>query len=420
MTHSRDRHGRAGVVAICAAACLATALTACSSTSSKPTAATSETAGASAKGTPIKLMVITTVGNPASSYPEAYSAAEAAASAVNAAGGVNGHPLDVQLCNDNFDPNDATQCGRSAVAAHVAAVVGDVSTYADNYMPILKAAGIPDVGNLDATSDEATFPNSFPLEVGTAVILQAQAAELVNHGKKKIAVVYINIPVVAPLLASITAKIPSLGSGGGKVVAQIPVPATATDMSSYSAELKASGANGALFVLGTAQLEQLLEADYQGGVTSQVTGGVQTLPPAALQQLGPAADGLQAIDSYLPATDTADAGIAQFNKELDSYGMKDPRTDTAVAAWASVHIVANLMTKAHTTTASGLTTALKAAGTINFPGVGAFNWSKPISQFLPERVFSTQLSYSVVQNGKIVVQGNSSTGFSNILNLPSN
>jgi ABC-type branched-subunit amino acid transport system substrate-binding protein len=400
-----------------AAACLAIILTACSSSGAKPAAASTP---AALKGTPVNLMVITTVGNSAGSFPEAYSAAKAAAAAVNAAGGVNGHPLNVQLCNDNYDPNQATQCGRTAVADHVAAVVGDISTYADNYMPILKAAGIPSIGNLNATADEATFPNSFPLEVGTAVLLQAQAAEMVKQGKKKIAIVYINIPVVAPLLSGIVAKIPSLGGGGGKVVAKIPVPATATDMSSYSAELKASGANGALFVLAQAQLQQLLQTNYQGGVTSSVTGAIQTLPPTALQQLGPAADGLVAIDSYLPATDTANAGITRFNKEMDTYGMKDPRTDYAVAAWASVHITATLMAKAHTTTAKGLMAALKTAGPINFPGVAPFDWSKPISTFLPLRVFSNQLSHSLVQGGKIVVQGNSPTGFTNILNLPTN
>ena len=51
----------------------------------------------------------------------------AAARAINAAGGVNGHPLVVDSCNDQGDPNLSATCARKMVSDHVVATFGDIS-----------------------------------------------------------------------------------------------------------------------------------------------------------------------------------------------------------------------------------------------------------------------------------------------------
>src|SRR5204863_2229965 len=98
-------------------------------------------------GTPIKLMQIATLTGPSNNVPEDAAAGKAAVKAVNAAGGVNGHPLELSVCDDKFDPNGAAECARQAVSQKVAAVVSLNSGFGDKVITILDAAGIPSVGD---------------------------------------------------------------------------------------------------------------------------------------------------------------------------------------------------------------------------------------------------------------------------------
>jgi len=81
------------------------------------------------------------------------------------------------------------------------------------------------------------------------------------------------------------------------------------------------------------------------------------------------------------------------------------RGDIPVQAWASVHIIANVLKNAKTVDGAGLIAAMEAAGPIDFAPVAPFDWSKPSPAFLPRRVFSTSVVYSTVKDGKLVTDG---------------
>ena len=89
------------------------------------------------------------------SYPEGQTAIEAAAMSLNAAGGINGHPIQVAACNDQGDPNVAAQCARQAVSDGDVAVLGSYSQNAGQVLPILQAANIAYVG---ATAHRSPTP----------------------------------------------------------------------------------------------------------------------------------------------------------------------------------------------------------------------------------------------------------------------
>ena len=96
------------------------------------------TAGAAAKptGTPIKLMTIfeksAGIGN-----PDTADGAIAAAKAITKAGGLGGRPVQVIVCDTANDPNKAADCGRQAVDQGVAAMVGNLSIYSAQFMPLM-------------------------------------------------------------------------------------------------------------------------------------------------------------------------------------------------------------------------------------------------------------------------------------------
>src|SRR3984957_18683229 len=118
-----------------------------SSPSVSPAAATSAATGSTATGSAIQLMVLNTENGPEANSPEDVAGAQAAAMAINASGGINGHQVKIISCNDQFNPNVAAQCGRTAATDHVVAVVGNKSTNGTVIDPILQQEKIPSVGD---------------------------------------------------------------------------------------------------------------------------------------------------------------------------------------------------------------------------------------------------------------------------------
>lgn len=373
----------------------------CSSTKSGSSAPT--TVGGP-KGAPINVVDISTVGNPAANNPQAFSAAQAAAAAINKAGGIQGRPLHIITCNDNYDPNTAVQCARTAVSDSAVAVIGDGGVYANNYFPILLQAGIPSIGNSGAQSSESTDANSFPLQFNSNTAVVDLIIDLIKHGKTKIAIPYVDVAAAQQSLGALGKGVTALG---GDLVATIPIAPTAVDMAPYAAKLQATSANGYLLLAESSQVVSLIkdlnpaEMASSGALLAQTTAQIL---PAQAKTLGPAANGILLLSSNLPSTDTANPGIVEFNHEMDAYGMTDPREDQAISAYVSVHLIANLLQNAPTISSAALTSALNTAGTIYFPDQAApiiapFNFADPIGG---KRVFSDQVVTDTVQNGAIV------------------
>ena len=63
-------------------------------------------------GDPIKLMTVTTLNANGPTYENIKIAAEIAADHINSNGGINGRPLEVIVCDEQFDPAIAATCTR--------------------------------------------------------------------------------------------------------------------------------------------------------------------------------------------------------------------------------------------------------------------------------------------------------------------
>ncbi len=57
---------------------------------------------------PIKVLMIAVLSNPAFSNPQSAVAAKAYVKQANASGGINGHPIQLEVCDSNLDPNKET------------------------------------------------------------------------------------------------------------------------------------------------------------------------------------------------------------------------------------------------------------------------------------------------------------------------
>ena len=123
-----------------------------------------EPAAEAPTGDPIKLMTVTTLNANGPTYENIAITAEIAADYINSNGGINGRPLEVIVCDEQFDPAIAATCARDAVSEGVVSVVGSFTYFAESIVPVISESDITWFGACCPISpSELTSPHSFPI-----------------------------------------------------------------------------------------------------------------------------------------------------------------------------------------------------------------------------------------------------------------
>jgi ABC-type branched-subunit amino acid transport system substrate-binding protein len=123
------------------------------------------TTGASAPtGEPLKLMTVTTLNANGPTYENIAITARLAADYLNSKGGIQGRPVEVIVCDEQFDAAVAAACARQAVEEGVVSVVGSFTYFAEAIVPVIAASDITWFGACCAISpSELGSPHSFPM-----------------------------------------------------------------------------------------------------------------------------------------------------------------------------------------------------------------------------------------------------------------
>jgi len=226
MSPVRPRVG--AVAALCALLCVA-----------------SSTAAA-AGGSPIRLGITASVGNPSADYPHLFAGARAAARSINARGGIDGRRVEILTCNNHGDGAQEVACARKLVGHGVVAMVGSY-VYADdaNYERTLADAGVADLGPVGPDTPSYTGTNTFPLQFSPGGWVACLAPTLVrNLGVTTVAIVRAASPSADPLAQLVKNAIDGLGL---KLVADIQIPDKTAD---YRPFARQAGDAGAGLVVG--------------------------------------------------------------------------------------------------------------------------------------------------------------------------
>jgi branched-chain amino acid transport system substrate-binding protein len=99
--------------------------------------------------------------NSGADFPEVREAALAAVNYVNNyGGGLDGHPIKLNVCITDGSPATSVQCANKLVAQHPVAILGGSDLGGANTLPIYKKAGLDLFGGMDLTPAESSMPNS--------------------------------------------------------------------------------------------------------------------------------------------------------------------------------------------------------------------------------------------------------------------
>lgn len=291
-----------------------------------------------ATGEPIRLGMVNQENTPAGSYPELSQAARAALDFINKElGGIDGRPIEVEVCNTEFSAEGSTNCGQHFVEQGTVAVLGGIDVFG-NAIDTLAENEIPYVGGIPVSMQSVQAENSFQWSGGSWGAVLAFAHHAMTEGKaKKVSVVYGDFGSVTDAAEVAAAALESAGVS----TQLVPYPILATDL---SAALNAAVADDpdAVFVLaadngcraafdGLAALGSKATKYFTGAcaapsITSQagndategaifnVEGTINRDDPTADQALYTAA-----LAKYAPDLDPVGAGTVTFRAAMNLY-----------------------------------------------------------------------------------------------------
>ncbi len=382
----------------------ATALSACSSSSSSTASAGSSaaaTSGASQPtGSPITVEVITELTS-VSPAPEDVAAAQAAADAVNASGGINGHPLKVISCDagDGSSVTQAVNCARGLVSnSSVLAEVGDFEIAQDQVNTVLNAAKVPNIGPPPNGQSVLSSPNSFPLSGSEGASI---GIPLADAGAKKISVAYVNSPEAAAALP-FTKAVLGVSRPGTSVLGGIPIDLTTTDLTPYVS--KAASGDGVALAVIPSQLASWLTVAKSGNFTQKLGVSGSSLAPAELKALGSKADGLL-VASGLPLVTSSLPGIVKFRQQMGQYASGQTLDAISLNGWLDTWAFAQVArTISGPVTRASVMSAFSNLTNFNVFGLlpPGFSTTKDFAFPGLSRLFNQYTVEGVVKNGQLV------------------
>ncbi|WP_310962510.1 ABC transporter substrate-binding protein [Nocardioides terrisoli] len=356
------------IVALAGATVISLAVVGCGSSNSGGDAGAKSSAAASAPtltGDPVLIGSMYPLTGQGLNEQTWLAGAKAAVAGINQRGGINGHPVKLDQCDDGNDPNKATACARKFIKDKVIAVAGGVTLFGDKMTPILQNAGIAQIGILPIVPAEYSSPTVFPLDTAGLGTVGGGLYALKKIGAETVYIVAPYSGAASDAAIAFTEK--NAAAAGLTVKGVAHVPPSATDYTQYAQAAISSGADAVFTNLAPAQLipftraAQQLNAHFKLGTDGEAS-------PGDYKSLGMLGSSAVYASSYPPISGDTERfpALATYNADMDaelasgdSNAEKDKRTSFTQRAWLAVSVTAQLAEKLEKPDAAGILKALR-------------------------------------------------------------
>jgi branched-chain amino acid transport system substrate-binding protein len=351
--------------------------------------------------------------------PEMEAGMKAALEAINAAGGVEGHQLALSVCDTKFTANGETDCARQIAGEEPAAVIAPfiVADSSGAAWPIFEKAGLPAIGQQGGTPAEMNSPNAFLLGSGFVGPFAGTVTAVEEAGGAKSVAIITDDPNPAgkPVEELIVGTLKAHGvSDVNSVVGHTesdPTFATAAGEATKG-DPEAIILNGSPTTAGT-MIQALRASSYQGIIAVPSL----LLPPATIEALGDAAEGVYVSSANGFVSDEEDPGVAKFLEEMKEYAPDATLDDASLEGWSGMQLFAEAAKGAKKFDAKTLMATFEAVSTpIELGTSGPWSMVGKTNQ-VPgfSRIVNPTITVGVVEGGEIVSKGG---GFVNPLAPP--
>ena len=379
-----------------------------SSTAASATAESSTAGSATASGTaeaptgdPIKVMTVTTLNAAGPTYANIANTANAYAQYINARGGIAGHPLEVTVCDEQFDPAVAATCARQAVEENMVSIVGSFTFFAESIVPVIAESDITWFGACcPITPSELTDPHSF--NIGNQPMYAVGAVKkAVDDGCQNInAVIIDGAQIFIPPMENAMAN---LGKTFGD---EIILPPTAQD---YSAEVAQATTNAdcVISIISETPFITWNTAWAQSGTDAQQYGPQGNLNEISAKGNEEATDGNIIVGMY---PDISTDPWTEYRTALDEANLDLTENDYnslgGMGTWAAYTGFAQIaetidgdITAASFYDAASKTSALDLNGMVPVLDFTK-EWTDGLEGY--NRLFNRSVVYSKLEMGKVV------------------
>jgi branched-chain amino acid transport system substrate-binding protein len=323
---------------ITAGSCLVAAalITGCSSSPSGHSSAADSPGNPQAAPGNIPVGVVGTFSGPeGTTTGSSKFAIEAWADAVNAAGGINGHRVQLYVEDDAGNPATSLVEVKTLVQEdHVVAIVGEESISAQPWASYVAAQNVPVIGGNSAELTFLTSPDFYTAGGNLLADYYGEVALAKQNGQKIANVYCAEDPACAATTSLVTGFGKPLGVG---LVYSSKVAATQPDFTATCQGIKQSGASSYALGLNSATIALMVAQCAQQGVTAKPVGSwVTTSGFAGAAGL----DGMESADPVFPFFADSTPATRQFQAALKEYAPSigtaaEPLTPEAANAWVS-------------------------------------------------------------------------------------
>jgi ABC-type branched-subunit amino acid transport system substrate-binding protein len=363
--------------------------------------ATAEATGEAPSGDPIKVMTVTTLNAAGPTYANIANTADAYAQYINARGGIAGRPLEVTVCDEQFDPAVATTCARQAVEEGMVSIVGSFTFFAESIVPVIAESDITWFGACcPITPSELTDPHSF--NIGNQPMYAVGAVKkAVDDGCQNInAVIIDGAQIFIPPMENAMAN---LGMTFGDVII---LPPTAQD---YSAEVAQATTNAdcVISIISETPFITWNTAWAQSGTDAQQYGPQGNLNEISAAGNEEATNGNIIVGMY---PDISTDPWAEYRVALDEAGLDLTENDYnslgGMGTWAAyVGFTQIAETIEGEITAQSFYEAASNTSSLDLGGMVPVldftqEWTDGLEGY--QRLFNRSVVYSQLENGKVV------------------
>ena len=330
---------------------------------STPASTSTPSTTSTATKSPLLVGLETAVGSPVDSHPYTEPSAQAAIRAVNAGGGLNGHPLKLVFCNDHSSPTMASACARMFVSDRIIACVGCHSLSDNLTQPILAAAHIPMIAEQAVSSQTFNGSNMYLPQGGSIIDYEVAIGYAVHHGGGHLGVAFADVPA-GQAFEQLTAAILK-AAGGGTFTTKVPIPTSTSDYSSLAALAQSGGTRQLLMLLDQAQYQPLMQAIQSSGGSIQNYYTTELTSQKDIDGFGPLSDHLIVGASFPPADSPQ---MAPFVNDMKTYGgppINDITLENDALPWVALQALVKVTKGMNTIDGSTIMAALNKAKNID-------------------------------------------------------
>lgn len=263
---------------------------------------------------------------------------EAGVQGVNAAGGIDGRPLELVSCDDEADPNLALECYNSLVDEGAVTFVGNFYGHHAAVGPAMAEDGFVTIGGFLLNGAEMAAPGFYATNGGTFVAGAGQGTACASVGASRIAAAYVDVEAGAQLIPLLEGVV--LPAVGAELVESVPMPFSTADFAPIAAKLMESEPDCILGLSSALQITPLFQSLFQAGYEGRlVVSGASYSPASLVETFGDDAEGIVFPGLY----DQSSAGWAQYQADLDSVEPGFAGEDISASSWLGVQIAADIM-----------------------------------------------------------------------------